>query len=119
MTKSADAPKPQEERKRGRGEKEKGTPPQAFRLAAKTVIRRVRNRAAQTARIIFSKTFADAFTQAAQIIGDQAENFFPDIDAPASDAIDAANPYWDFSLDDSSSTFEIVSDNTGLPSLEL
>jgi hypothetical protein len=62
---------------------------------------------------------ADAFSEASAAVTARLDRFFPEgyDDAPTADALDAANPYWDFSLNtDSGSDFGY--DASG-PSLDL
>jgi hypothetical protein len=92
-----------------------GTDSGSFRMAAQTIMQRVRGITTDAA-----DTITGAFSKARVAVAARLERIFDEIEAEPYDALDPANPYWEFSLEaDSSSGFDAEYDDSGAASLHL
>jgi hypothetical protein len=87
----------------------------SFRLAAGNIALRVRNSGGDLAGKL-----ADAFSNAKAAATVQLEKIFAEIEGEPCEALDPANPFWDFSLEaDSGGDFDAGYNDSGGASLHL
>jgi hypothetical protein len=87
----------------------------SFRMAAQTIMQRMRGITTDAA-----DTITDAFSKARVAVAARLERVFDEIDAEPCEALDPANPYWEFTLEaDSGSGFDAEYDDSGAASFHL